>query len=339
MSDLVRVALVGAGRIARVHAEAYRSVARGRLTACTDPVAEASQALAADYGLTVALDLESILADPDVDAVLIASPNALHADQTVAAIEAGKHVFCQKPISLTLADADRVLAAAAASDRVIQFGFMLRFTPPIPDLAARVHGGELGRIITSRASVFGWEPTGDWFYDPAQGGGVILDTLVHFGDLVLWLFGPAERVSAVGGAYVLDTAKRMGSPDNATVTVTHASGAVSDMYVTWTGGHGNFDFQVYGTDGSTEMDLVHNQVSRVFRKPGAGDPDATSGWSYPDLVWTYGYRGEQQHFVDRVLGLEDAPIASSPAEARAALELMLAAQRSLDERRVVELGR
>ena len=339
MSEDVRVALIGAGRIARVHAEAYRSVARGRITTCMDPVDEAARSLANDFGLSVAPDLETVLGDPDVDAVLIASPNAVHADQAVAAIEAGKHVFCQKPIALTLEDADRVLAAAAGADRVVQFGFMLRFTPPIPDIAARVHGDQLGRIITSRASVFGWEPTGDWFYDPAQGGGVILDTLVHFGDLVLWLFGPARRVHTEGGAYVLEPAKRMGSADNATVTVYHESGAVSDMYVTWTAGHGNFSFEIYGTDGSAEMDLVHDQVSRVFIKPHDGDADRTTGWSFPDLVWSYGYRGEQQHFVDRVLGLEDRPIAATPAEARAALALMLAAQRSLDEGRIVELWR
>lgn len=339
MSETVRVALLGAGRIARVHAQAYRSVARGRITTCMDPVAEAAGSLAADFGFDVAPSLEAVLEDPAVDAVLIAGPNAVHADQAVAAIAAGKHVFCQKPIALTLADADRVLAAAAASDRTVQFGFMLRFTPPIPDIAARVQGGELGDIITGRASIFGWEPTGDWFYDPAQGGGVILDTLVHFGDLVLWLFGPAERVHTEGGAYALEPARRRGSPDNATVTVRHASGTVSDLYVTWTAGHGNFGFEIYGTDGSAEMDLVHNQVSRLFLKPRPGAHDRSVGWSFPDLVWSHGYRGEQQHFVDRVLGLEGRAIAASPAEARAALELMLAAQRSLDEGRIVELAR
>jgi len=327
MSD-IRVALVGAGRIARVHAEAYRHVSRGRLVACTDPVDQAARALAHDYDLAVAPDLDALLKDPEIDGVLIASPNALHPEQAIAALAAGKHVFCQKPIALTLADADRVVAAgAAAPGQVLQHGFMLRFTPPLPGLRDRVAGGELGTPIAARAAVFGWEPTNDWFYDPAQGGGVILDTLVHFADLILWLFGPAETVYTEGGAYVLDGAKRHHSPDNATVTVRHASGVVTSMYVTWTAGHGNFTLETYGSGGSAEVDLVRAQAMRTFAKP--------SGWSYPDLVWDYGYQGEQQYFVDRIAGVVDGSQAATAAEARDALALVLAAQRSLDERRVV----
>jgi len=319
----VNVALVGAGRIARVHAEAYRSMTLGRLTACTDPNDEAAQGLARDYGLKVAPDLDALLADDAIDAVLIASPNALHPDQTIAALAAGKHVFCQKPIALSLPEADRVVAEAAGSDRIVQVGFMLRFTPPLPQLQQRIAGGELGDLIAARAAVFGWEPTNDWFYDRAQGGGVILDTLVHFADLILWLYGPAQRVTTEGGAYVLDGARRHGSPDNATVMVRHTSGVVTSMYVTWTAGHGNFTLETYGSKGSAEVDLVRAQAMRTFAK--------ADGWGYPDLVWEYGYRGEQQHFVERIAGRAGAELAATPAQARDALELVLAAQQSLDQ--------
>ncbi|SDL73728.1 Gfo/Idh/MocA family protein [Nonomuraea jiangxiensis] len=326
----VNVALVGAGRIARVHAAAYQGLSLGRLVACTDPVEAAAEGLARDFGLRVAPDLDALLADPDIDAVVIASPNAMHPDQTIAALRAGKHVFCQKPIALTVAEADRVVAEAAAVDRVLQFGFMLRFTPPMPQLRRRIETGELGTMIASRAAVFGWEPSNDWFYDPAQGGGVILDTLVHFADLVLWLFGPARTVYADGGAYVLDGARRFRSPDNATVQVRHSSGVVTSMYVSWTAGHGNFTLETYGTGGSAAVDLVHSQTMRTFTR-------GESRWGFPDLVWDYGYQGEQRHFVERVAGVTKEPIGVGAAEARDALALVLAAQRSLDEARVVEL--
>ena len=331
----VRVALVGAGRIAKVHAAAYGRVARGSIVAVTDPIAAAAESMAAANGYEVMPDLESVLADPTIDAVLLATPNFLHADQLVQALEAGKHVFCQKPIALTLEDADRVVAAAEASDRVVQFGFMLRFTPPLPQLKQRVASGELGPLIAAQAAVFGWEPSNDWFYDPKNGGGVILDTLVHFGDLVLWLFGPAEHVSTEGGAYKLEGAKRFGSPDNAVVTVRHTSGVVSSMYVSWTAGRGNFTMDVYGNDGSASVDLVHSQALNLHISDHTREE---SGWIYPDLVWDYGYAGEQQYFVDRILGREDGSRASTAAEARAALALMLAAQQSLDEKRTVVLG-
>jgi myo-inositol 2-dehydrogenase/D-chiro-inositol 1-dehydrogenase len=335
VSDDVRIGLIGAGRIARVHAEAYRGVTRGRITSCTDPVKSVARSLAADYGFDIAEDFDALLSDPDIDAVLIATPNDLHADQTIAALRAGKHVFCQKPIALSLADADRVVREAETSDRIVQFGFMLRFTPPLPDLQRRIASGELGDPIAARAAVFGWEPSNDWFYDPKHGGGVILDTLVHFGDLVLWLFGPAAQVYTQGGAYVLDGARRYRSPDNATVTVTHTSGVVSSMYVSWTTGYGNFSLDVFGSAGSSTVDLLHSQGSKVFLKP--GPTEGSSGWGFPDLVWTYGYTGEQQYFVDRVAGLEDGTRTAGAAAARSALELVLAAQQSLDENRVVTL--
>jgi myo-inositol 2-dehydrogenase/D-chiro-inositol 1-dehydrogenase len=337
VTDDVRVALIGAGRIARVHADAYRSVGGGRITTCFDPVAGVAESLARDFGLTVAPTFDAILADRAIDAVIVASPNAVHPEQAIAALDAGKHVFCQKPIALGLAEADRVVEAAAATPRIFQPGFMLRFTPPFDTVAGRIQAGDLGRIITSRASIFGWEPTGEWFYDPAQGGGVILDTLIHFCDLVLWLFGPAERVHTEGGPYVLEPAIRRGSPDNATVTIRHTSGAVSDLYVTWTAGHGNLRFEVYGANGSADIDLLTGQVTRWF---GTGSDPMTvpTGWSYPDLVWPYGYRGEQQHFVDRISGRAVAPQAATARDGRDALALALAAQRSLDDATTVVLA-
>lgn len=336
MSGAVRVALVGAGRIARVHALAYEKVTRGRIVGCTDPDAATAAKLAADFDLDVYPDLDALLADDGVDAVLIASPNRLHPEQTIAALDAGKHVFCQKPIALTLADADRVVERAATSDRVLQFGFMLRFTPPMPELERRIAAGEIGELVAAQAAVFGWEPTNEWFYDPAQGGGVILDTLVHFADLIQWLLGPAESVHTEGGAYVLDGAKKYGSPDNATLVIRHASGVVSSMYVSWTAGHGNFALDVYGSDGRVGVDLVRSQAMTAFRPRNSGDGGAV-GWDYPDMVWEYGYAGEQQYFVDRIAGRVDGARTGSPAAARDALALVLAAQRSLDEGRTVRL--
>jgi myo-inositol 2-dehydrogenase/D-chiro-inositol 1-dehydrogenase len=330
MSEPIRIGLVGCGRIARVHAHAYRRVARGRIVACADVERARATALADEFDYEVVADFHALLARDDLDAVLIATPNHLHADQTVAALAVGKHVFCQKPIALTVEDADRVVAAAAAGDRVLQHGFMLRFTPPVPRLKDALLEGALGTPIALRAAVFGWEPVHDWFFAKEHGGGVILDTLIHFADLVLWLLGDVDHVSAHGGAYVLEGAKRHGSPDNAIVTLHHHAGAISSLYVTWTAGHGDFSLELYGSEGSYEIDLIERQGARIFRRTPHEASGLPSGWSFPDLVWSYGYSGEQQYFVDRLLGLEDGSRAASAEDARAALELMLRAQHALD---------
>jgi myo-inositol 2-dehydrogenase / D-chiro-inositol 1-dehydrogenase len=334
MSEFVRIGVVGSGRIARVHAKAYGSVARGALVACTDVNPDAAKSLAVDFGLTVLADERAMFSANDIDAVLIATPNSLHCDQTIAALAAGKHVFCQKPIAMTMEEANRiVIAAEAHAGQVLQYGFMVRLTPPIPALRSRIVGGGIGSPIASRSAIFGWEPSAPWFYDPKMGGGVILDTMVHFADLLLWLFGPAEYVHADGGPYVLEGAKQHGSADNAVVTVRHKSGVLSSLYVTWTAGHGNFTFEVYGSDGELAVDLVRSQASVAFSRAAVGRP---GGWEYPDLVWSYGYTAEQQHFVDRVLGLPVDPAgAANVYDARAALALVLNAQEALDTRGIV----
>lgn len=334
MTEQVGVGIIGSGRIARTHANAYKSVARGKLIGCTDVIPEAARKFAAENEIKVFETAEAMFADPNIGAVIIATPNSLHADQTIAALRAGKHVFCQKPVAMTVEEADRVVAEAEKHiDQILQYGFMLRFTPPLGDVRARLKNGSLGNPIVSRSAIFGWEPSAPWFYDPKQGGGVILDTMVHFADLLIWFFGPVEYVHADGGPYVLQGAKDHGSADNAMVTVKHKSGVISHQYVTWTAGHGNFTFEVYGSEGEISVDLVRSQVSAAFVKPNSGKQ---SGWEFPDLVWKYGYGAEQQHFVDHILGLTaDADAAADVHAGRAALLLVLAAQQALDCKEIV----
>lgn len=334
MSDKVRVGVIGAGRIARTHASAYKSVARGILTGCTDVNPEAARKFGSENGVRVFDNAEQLLKSPEIDAVIIATPNGLHAEQTITALRSGKHVFCQKPIAMTMEEADRVVAEAELQKtQVLQYGFMLRFTPPLTQVRLRLKSGGLGDPIVSRSAIFGWEPSAPWFYDPKQGGGVILDTMVHFADLLLWLFGPVEYVHADGGAYVLQGARDFASADNAMVTVRHRSGVISHQYVTWTAGHGNFTFEVYGSKGEVAVDLVRSQASAAFVKPQAGE---SGRWEFPDLVWRYGYAGEQQHFVDRILGFPvELDAAADVFAGRNALELVLAAQRALDRGAIV----
>jgi myo-inositol 2-dehydrogenase/D-chiro-inositol 1-dehydrogenase len=334
MSGPVGVGIIGSGRIARTHAIAYKSVARGKLIGCTDVIREAASKFAAENDIRTFDSAAAMLKDPDIDAIIIATPNGLHAQQTIAALRAGKHVFCQKPIAMTLEEADGVVVEAEKwREQILQYGFMLRFTPPLADLRNRLKNGGLGNPIVSRSAIFGWEPSAPWFYDPKQGGGVILDTMVHFADLLLWLFGPVEYVHADGGSYVLQGAKDFGSADNAMVTVKHKSGVISHQYVTWTAGHGNFTFEIYGSQGEISVDLVRSQVSTAFLKGNANGP---FGWEFPDLVWKYGYGGEQQHFVDRILKLDVDPDAAADVYAgRSALALVLAAQQALDSREIV----
>jgi myo-inositol 2-dehydrogenase/D-chiro-inositol 1-dehydrogenase len=160
--------------------------------------------------------------------------------------------------------------------------------------------------------------------------------MVHFVDLVLWVFGDVDRVYTEGGAYQLEGAKRHRSPDNASVSLHHRGGATSTMYVSWTSGYGNFRFDIYGTEGSAGVDLVQKQATTAFHKAGSRHPNSP-GWEFPDLVWEYAYAAEQQHFIDRICGRALTNVGAGAPEALKALEVVLAAQLSLDEGRVVAL--
>jgi myo-inositol 2-dehydrogenase/D-chiro-inositol 1-dehydrogenase len=339
MAEEVRIGLIGAGRIAHVHAQAYSQVSGGRLVAVADVVSSAAEKLGQQYGLEPYQDYRDILARPDIDAVLIATPNWLHAEMAIAAAQAGKHVFCEKPIALTLKDADAMIAVAKETGVILQVGFMLRFTPPLPHVKELVASGALGDIIAVRAAIFGWEPSDEWFYLTEQGGGVILDTLIHFADLLHWLVGPVTRAYSQGGPFVLEGAKRHGSPDNACVSFQHAGGAMTQLYVTWTTGYGNFFSEVYGSKGSISINFLEKQASLLYLKEGVQKAGLNypTGWSHPDVLWSFGYAGEAQYFVDQIRG-RAAKGDATGEDGRRALEVVLAAQRSLDENQVVELG-
>jgi myo-inositol 2-dehydrogenase/D-chiro-inositol 1-dehydrogenase len=339
MNREVRVGLIGAGRIARVHAEAYRRVSGGKLVAVADVVERAREKLSQDYGLRPFQDYQEMLAQADLDAVLIATPNWLHAEMAIAAAAAGKHIFCQKPIALTIEEATAMIEAASKAEVILQVGFMLRFTPPMPHVKELIDSGALGDFIGMRAAIFGWEPSDDWFYVKEKGGGVILDTMIHFADLVYWMIGPVERVFTEGGAFVLDGAKQHESPDNAFVTLRHQGGAVSQLYVSWTSGYGNFFYEVYGTKGSISVNFLEKQVSLLYLKEGVnkGTVNYPAGWNHPDMAWPYGYAGEAQYFVDQIRG-QAAKGNATGEDGRRSLEIVLAAQQSLDENRIVQLG-
>jgi predicted dehydrogenase len=159
--------------------------------------ADDAAAVAGVVGAAATADLEAAIAGPDIDAVDICLPTPLHREWAERALAAGKHVFLEKPIALTLEDADAIARAAAASDRLFMVGLVLRFWPEYVELQRRVAAGELGRplsVATHRLSPpVDWT---DWIADPGRSGGVAVDMLVHDFDQMNWLLGTPRRVFA-----------------------------------------------------------------------------------------------------------------------------------------------
>lgn len=214
-----RLGFVGLGWIGRMRLEAVEAAGVAEVAALCEPATERLDELAAARPDAVRFaacdDLLAAAADLALDGVVIATPNALHPPQAIAALERGLAVFCQKPLAIDAAEAERMIAAARAADRRLGVDYSYRHTDVARELARRLAGRELGRVFAVDA-VFhnAYGPDKAWCRDPAlAGGGALVDLGVHLIDLALWLLAirapgePADvppRITAVAGAALQD---------------------------------------------------------------------------------------------------------------------------------------
>jgi predicted dehydrogenase len=208
MTASLRVAFVGAGRIADLHALGYRDNPDAAIHAVCDVDGAWATKRAGEWAaLRTFTDFHEVLADREVDAVEILTPHHLHCDMTVAALEAGKHVSVQKPMALNLAEADLMVAAADASDRVFRIFENFRYYPPYVRAREMIAAGEIGEPISIRVKVIGGDPKYGWnvplkswawrVNESLSGGGpAIFDHGYHVFSLVMWLFGAVDEVFA-----------------------------------------------------------------------------------------------------------------------------------------------
>jgi len=197
---VTRVALLGGGFMARTHAQSYTGLG-DRATVAVVCALEGGEAIAAELGAEAATDWERVVAAPDIDAVDVCLPTPLHRPVALRALAAGKHVLLEKPIALSLDDADAIGAAASAAGRVLMVGHVLRYMPEIVEMRRILESGEVGRPLAATALRLSAPPDwNQWMLDPDKSGGVLVDMMVHDFDILNALLGPAERVSALGSA-------------------------------------------------------------------------------------------------------------------------------------------
>lgn len=221
---MLNVALIGCGRIGRMHADIVRANPRAHLACVHDIDRQSVATVVGDTEIEVAETPKQIFANPDIDAVIVASVTATHADYIEASVAAGKPVFCEKPIDL---DIQRVVAcqsAIAGSDVPVQIGFNRRFDPGHSALRDALVDGEIGRLlqllVTSRDPV---PPTLDYLYGA---GGMFRDMTIHDFDLVRFMLGADEPVEvwATGGALLEEGLADMNEIDCAMTVMRTAGG-------------------------------------------------------------------------------------------------------------------
>ncbi len=328
----VRVGVIGVGRIGRMHAELLtRRVPGTSVPAIFDAHAETARSLGEELGLPVAGSLDEILAS-DADAVAICTSTDTHADLIVAAAQAGKAIFCEKPISLDLAELDRALAAVADAGVPFQIGFNRRFDPAHQSVHDAVASGEVGDPHLVRIS--SRDPGPPSLAYVRTSGGIFLDMTIHDFDMARYVAGSEVVEVYARGAVRIDPAfDDAGDVDTALITLVHANGCLTAI--------DNSRQAVYGYDqrvevfGSLGMAASENPYAHsALVRTAAGTRMSTLPYFYLER-YVPSYVREWQAFAAALKAGENPPV--TMADARAPLVIGLAAWRSLREGRPVRI--
>ena len=335
----VRIGIAGVGRMGRHHAtNLARRVPGALLVAACSPVADelawARDTLGVAGGYT---DYAAMLAHPGLDAVFLATPTTLHADQIIGALEAGKHVFSEKPLALNLPDCLRVEAVAAKHPRQkAMIGYVRRFDPSYRDAYEKIRAGAIGRPFRARSQTADQNDASGFFVRYAgASGGILLDMSVHDIDTVRWLLGAkgARRVFATGVIAVHEGLRDANDVDNAVATIEFAGGEIATIYASRTMAHGHETLtEIVGTAGRLTVG-ANPRLNRLEIADAHGVRNECTPTFYERFAEAFLL--EAQAFVDVVRG--DLPPPLTLADATEATRIGIAVTESLRSRKMVEL--
>lgn len=332
------VLVVGCGLIGGRRARTAAAHPRSRLHAVVDRDPEAARQVAVAGGCTAASDWQDAVTSPDIDIVVVATPNGVLAEVAVAALAAGKHVLMEKPMGRSLEEARRIAAAAAASGRILHVGFNHRHHPAIRRAAELVHAGALGRLITLRARYgHGGRPglEHEWRSDPRQaGGGELMDQGIHLVDLFHWLAGMPIDVFAMTQTAVWPIAPL---EDNAYAVLRFPGGAVGQLHASMTQWRNLFSLEVHGEAGAVIVDGLGGsygveRLTRVVRAFEGGPPAVEEErFEGEDVSWA----AEWAAFMAAIDG--GVPAATGSDDGVAAMTIIEALYRSAATQATVRL--
>jgi len=297
----VRLGFLGVGWIGRHRMEAMIETGLVEVAAIADPSPErAAETGKLAPGARLVGGLDELL-DEGLDGVVIATPSALHADQSIAALERGAAVFCQKPLGRTAAEAGAIVDAARAADRLLAVDLSYRFTEGMARIRERLQAGELGRVFAVDLTFHNaYGPDKPWFYDPAlSGGGCVMDLGVHLVDLALWAldFPQVTEASSHLSSGGMPLAERPGQvEDFAVATLELDGGAVVRLACSWrlpAGQDAVIAADFYGTEGGAALrnvngsfyDFTAERFRGTARETLASPPDPWGGRAAADWAW------------------------------------------------------
>lgn len=225
-----RFGIIGCGRIAPRHADSLAEIPGAELAMVCDVVENRARHFAEKYGVTYCTDYHELLANPDIDIVNICTPSGMHAQMTIDALKAGKHVIVEKPMAMSVADADHMIHTAEEMNRKLCIVLQNRYNPPMQDFYTAVRNDKIGRVLLGSVTVRWYRPQeyyeDGWHGTKAMDGGALMNQSIHHIDALQWLVGePVESVFA----YTATLAHQMEAEDVGVVTLRFANGALATI--------------------------------------------------------------------------------------------------------------
>ncbi len=317
---MTKIAIIGAGMIANIHAESAKRVGTN-IVAVYDPRAHRSKEFGEKYGCDIADSVETLLARDDIEGVVVAVPNDRHAELAIASLCAGKHVLLEKPMAMSLEQCDEILCARDASGKVLQMGFVCRFSPAAMKAKEIIDRGEMGDVLHVQATLLrqrGIPGLGGWFTTKSRsGGGCLIDIGVHLIDLVLHLTSKKSPVRVLGTCIQSFTAETYAyeemwsTPveggtfdveDRVRATVSDASGTTFQFDVAWATHLPEKAMKdgllIEGTSGSLVVDLWEDELTRGFSD--AGTPQSETIKIKLSDAWDDAFDGEHRAFANAI---------------------------------------
>jgi predicted dehydrogenase len=329
----VNFAILGAGMVANYHRQAVLANAdRGaRLVAIGHYNPARFESISEVFGVPCR-SYDDLLADPRVDAICICTPNGQHAEQAITAARAGKHILVEKPIALTLSDADKMITAAAQAN--VRLGVVLqrRADPVFQRVAAAIHAGDLGRLTLGAISLPYLRPQayfeqadwrGTWAVD---GGGVLMNQGIHLVDLLVWFMGDPVEVQAYAGTL----ARNIEVEDTLSAALRFENGALATITATTTAVPGfPHRIEIYGTEGGIQIEgesVARWQAKNVPEITQSATPAAAGAGADPRGISPSGHIAIVHDFIDAVR--DQRPPEIDGTEGRRSLAAVLAVYRA-----------
>lgn len=332
----IKVAVLGAGFVADIHLESYRRfVPNAEVVAIYARNSNKAEAIALKHHIPQWFnDLDAIINQSGCDVIDICLPNFLHAEATLKAAAAGRHVIIEKPLSITLEEADEMIAACKKAGVKLMYAEELCFAPKYERVRQMVNEGAVGNVYMLKQAEKHSGPHSDWFYNIQQsGGGVLMDMGCHAIAWFRWMLKNAKVISVYAALSTVFHNKKTIAEDNSIVIIEFENGVTAIAENSWAK-HGGMDdrCEVYGTGGVIYADLFMGNAAIAYSKNGYGyameKADSTVGWSFPifEEMFNQGYPQELQHFINCVQQNKEPDVTAE--DGRAVLEIIYAAYAS-----------